>query len=101
MADRLNATVEHIEDAGRGFHREALHLAEFRHLASPPTPRVDDAALGSALARLSEAFGIGHQALTALVTRHGHNLQAAAGDYRNQDIDTRGIFADLMGKAAK
>ncbi|MBZ4318077.1 DUF6317 family protein [Streptomyces huiliensis] len=101
MADRLKATVEHIDDAGRGFHREALHLGEFKHLASPPTPGVGDAALSSALLQLSEAFGIGHELLTNLVTKHGGNLQSAASDYQNQDIDTGKILNDLMGKVSK
>ncbi|WP_171161760.1 DUF6317 family protein [Streptomyces sp. I05A-00742] len=101
MADRLRATVEHIDDAGKGFHREALHLGEFKHLASPPTPGVGDAALSSALLRLSEAFGIGHELLTNLMDKHGGNLRTAAGDYRNQDIDTQKIFNDLMGDMSK
>ncbi|MER5781347.1 DUF6317 family protein [Streptomyces mobaraensis] len=101
MSDRLKATVEHIDDAGKGFHREALHLGEFKQLAAPPTPGVGDVALSSALFRLSEAFGIGHELLTNLVDKHGGNLRAAAGDYQNQDIDTQKILNDLMGKVSQ
>ncbi|MBH1933313.1 hypothetical protein I5Q34_03245 [Streptomyces sp. AV19] len=101
MADKLKATVEHIDDAGKGFHREALHLGEFKHLAAPPTPGVGDAGLSGALSQLSDAFGIAHELLTKLVDTHGSNLRGAASDYHDQDIDTDKMFKDLMGRASK
>ncbi|KAB7850261.1 DUF6317 family protein [Streptomyces mobaraensis] len=98
MADRLRATVEHIDDAGKGFHREALEFGKFKHLASPATPRVDDAGLSEALSVLSEAFGLAHQLLTGLVDTHGTNLRGAASDYHNEDIDRGKLLNDLMGR---
>ncbi|KNB52983.1 DUF6317 family protein [Streptomyces caatingaensis] len=99
MADKLRATVEHIDEAGKGFHREALHLGEFKHLASPSTPRVGDAGLSEALSVLSEAFGLAHELLTGLVDTHGTNLRGAASDYHHEDLDRRKMFDDLMGRA--
>ncbi|MFI1968047.1 hypothetical protein BLA24_21390 [Streptomyces cinnamoneus] len=99
MSDELRTTVEHIDDAGKGFHREAIHLGEFKHLASPATPGVGDLALSSALVQLSDAFGIAHELLTGLVDRHGTSLRGAAADYQDQDVDIETLFRDMMGKA--
>ncbi|MGK5642146.1 DUF6317 family protein [Streptomyces sp. URMC 126] len=99
MADRLKATVEHIDDAGKGFHREALHLHEFKHLSSPATPSVGDSSLSAALSQISDAFGIAHELLTGLMDRHGSSLRSAAGEYHDKDIDIRGVLDDMMGKA--
>lgn len=98
MSDRLRATVDHIDDTGKAFHREAVDLGDVRHLASPPTPGVGDVALSSALLGLSDAFGAAHRMMTGLIDGHGSKLRKAAVDYRNTDIDVHGMFDDLIEK---
>lgn len=79
------------------FHQQASNYRGLRPKVTPPLADGGDGGLNDAMKAVMDAIDVLHTKMADRIDDHGDKLTYAHDSYQRRDVDTHGVFEDLMG----
>jgi len=98
MADGYTVVLADLRAMRGTFAREHDTYAGIKAKLTPPVAATGDGVLDETLAAVMDAIALMHEGLAARIEEHADKLGKSADSYERADIDSHGLFDDLMAE---